>query len=283
MDIEKADAILQKLWDRDAAAWREHWVPVFRKFACDLVGYANLKTGQVLLDVGTGTGIAAIDALNYVRPGGIVLGIDRSDPILKLAEIEHSNIRNVCFLKMNSERLIFPNELFDVVISNCGISPTAFRGTVAEIFRVLRRGGSLTFNDWRLIDVPVHRVFSEILRMHRTNRPSKKLKAIRMALATSEHVGNRFSNSEVQVGELKRAGFRKMRIKQRTYKISLRGIQDYLAMRFDREAVRQELRGLSKSERAVLTRGLKSGLKQFMQKGRFVIEWKVRFTCAVKP
>lgn len=283
MDIEKADAILQKLWDRDAAAWREHWIPIFRKFARDLTGDANLKTGQVVLDVGTGTGIAAIDALKYLRPGGIVLGIDRSDPILKLAEIEHANVRNVCFLKTNSERLIFPNELFDAVISNCGISPTVFRGTVAEIFRVLRRGGSLTFNDWHLIEVPVHRVFSEILRTHRSNRPSRKLKAIRMALATSEQAGNRFSNSEVQVRELKRAGFRKIRIKERTYKISLRGIQDYLAMRFDREALRQELTGLSKSERAVMTRELKSGLKQFIRNGRFVIEWKVRFTCAVKP
>lgn len=283
MDAEKADAILQKLWDRDAAAWLEHWVPVFRKFARDLAGDANLKTGQVVLDVGTGTGIAAIDALKYVRPGGIVLGIDRSGPILKLAEVEHANVRNVCFLKMNSEHLIFPNELFDAGISNCGISPTVFRGTVAEIFRVLRRGGSLTFNDWHLIDVPVHRAFSEILRRHRTNNPSKRLKATRMALATSEQAGNRFSNPEVQVAELKRAGFRKMRIKQRTYKISLRGIQDYLAMRFDREALGQELRELSKSERAVLTRELKSGLEQFMQNGRFVIEWKVRFTCAAKP
>jgi ubiquinone/menaquinone biosynthesis C-methylase UbiE len=283
LDIEQADAILQELWDRDVRAWQKYWVPVFRKFARDLAVDAHLSMGQIVLDIGTGTGIAALEVLKHVKPGGIVLGIDRSGPILTLAEAEHANVRNVCFLKMNSEDLIFPDELFDAAISNCGISSTAFPATVAEIFRVLRKGGSLTFNDWHLIDVPAHRVFSQILRRHRTDDPSKRLRGQRMALARSEHVGNRYSNPRVQAEELQRVGFGKIRFKKRTYKIRLPSIQNYLAMRFDREALRQELRELSKSQRAALTRELKTGLKQFMRKGRFVIEWKVTFTHAIKP
>jgi ubiquinone/menaquinone biosynthesis C-methylase UbiE len=282
LNVQKADAILSELWDKDVRAWQKGWVPVFQKFAHDLAVDAKLKTGQIVLDIGTGTGIAANCAVKYVRPGGIVLGIDRSSPILQLAQRE-SRIGNVCFVKMNSSRLIFPNGLFDAVISNCGISPTVFPETVSEAFRVLREGGSLTLSDWRLVDVPAHRIFSEILRQHRTNNPSRRLSEYRMALATTEHIGNRYSNPIAQTAELKRAGFRKAHSVERTYRIVLHGIRDYLVMRFDREALRQELKELSQHEKAALTRHLKSGLQQFMRKERFVFEWKVRFTRTTKP
>lgn len=104
-----------------------------------------------------------------------------------------------------------------------------------------------------------------------------------MALATSEHIGNRYSDPKVQAQELRRAGFRNIRFKKRNYKIKLSGIHNYLAMRFDREALRQELKELSRAERAALDGELKKGLKQFMLNGRFTIEWKVRFTHAIKP
>jgi len=277
------EKILQVLWDKDATAWRRQWVPVFEKFARDLVADASLSTGQIVLDIGTGTGIAAMEALKRVKPGGIVLGIDRSQPILHLAEAEHRNVRNVCFLKMNSERLIFPDKLFDAAISNCGISSVTFRKTVSEIFRVLRSGRSLTFNDWRLIDVPVHRVFSEILRRHRTANPSRKLSALRFALAELERVGAKFSDSKVQLEELKRAGFGNVRFKTRNYRIIMRDAQAYLAMRFSREALKQELRELSATRRRGLMKDLGIGLKQFTRNGRLIVDWKVRFTRATKP
>lgn len=283
MNVKKADAILSELWDKDVAAWRKHWVPIFEKFARDLVADAKLTTGQIVLDIGTGTGIAAMHAVKYVKPGGIAVGIDRSVPILTFAEKEYSRIGNVCFVKMNSERLTFPDLLFDTVISNCGIAPTVFPETTVEAFRVLRKGGKLVFSDWRLVDVPVHRVFSEILRQHRTNHPSQRLIAYRTALKTTEHIGNSYSNPDAQNAELRRAGFTATRCKERIYRIALSGIRDYLAMRFEREALRQELRELSLHERSTLTRALKSGLEQFMRRGRFVIEWKVRFTIARRP
>lgn len=283
MDSREMDKILQVLWDKDATVWRRHWVPIFEKFARDLVTDAGLARGQIVLDIGTGTGIAAIEALKRVKPGGIVLGIDRSQSILRLAEAEHRNVRNVCFLKMNSERLIFPDRLFDAAISNCGISDVTFRKTISEIVRVLRDGGSLTFNDWRLIDVPVHRVFSEILRRHRTTNPSKKLSAQRLALAELERVGAKFSDSKVQREELRRAGFGNVRFKTRNYRIIMRSVQAYLDMRFSRETLKQELRELSAAQKRALMRDLRAELRRFMRNGRLVVDWSVRFTRATKP
>lgn len=283
LNIEEADTILQELWDRDVKAWDRYWVPVFRRFAHDLVVDAHVSIGQVVLDVGTGTGVAAIEAVKRTRSSGIVLGIDRSEPMLELARVKGVKVKNLSFVKMNAERMTFPDEFFDAVISNSGMSYGAFHETIAEIFRVVRKGGSLTFNDWHLIDVPAHRTFSEILRQHRTEHPSEQLSSRRAAVAMMEHVGNRYSDLKAQAEELEGVGFRNIRVRRRDYRILLPGIREYLAMRLEREALKQELNELSKTQQAAFTRELTAGLRRFIHNGRFVMEWKVTFTHVTRP
>lgn len=283
MNIEEADGILQELWDKDVQAWDTYWVPIFRRFAHDLVTDAHISMGHVVLDVGTGTGVAAMEAVKRIRPSGIVLGIDRSAPMLELAKQKCAKVKNVSFLRMNVERMTFPDEFFDAAISNCGMSYAAFHETIAEIFRVVRKGGSFTFNDWHLIDVPAHRTFSEILRQHRTEHPSENLSNRRAAVAMMEHVANRDSDLKVQAEELERVGFENMRVRERDYNIGLSSIREYLAMRLEREALKQELGELSKAQRAAFMKELRAGLKRFMCNGRFIVEWKVTFTHVIKP
>lgn len=282
MNIGEADAILQELWDKDVQAWDTYWVPIFRRFARHLVSDAHISAGHVVLDIGTGTGVAAMEAVRRARADGIVLGIDRSAPMLELARTKYANAKNVSFLKMDAERMTFPDDFFDAVISNCGMSYTTFHETIAEIFRVVRKGGSFTFNDWHLIDVPAHRTFSEILRRHRTEHPSENLSSRRAAVAMMEHVGNRYSDLEVQAEELERVGFTNMRVRERDYRIRLSSVREYLAMRLEREALRQELSELSKAQRVAFMKELRAGLRRFMHNGRFVMEWKVTFTHVTK-
>jgi ubiquinone/menaquinone biosynthesis C-methylase UbiE len=283
LNIKEADAILQELWDKDVKPWDEHWVPVFRRFARDLVTDAHVSTGQVVLDIGTGTGVAAMEAVKRTKSKGMVLGIDRSEPMLEVARVKAASVKNLSFVMMNSEHMTFPDEYFDAATSNCGISYAAFHETVAEIFRVLRRGGSFTFNDWHLIDVPAHRTFGEILRQHRTGHPSKKLRTSRTAIATMEHVGNKYSDPRVQAQELEGVGFRSMQVSQRNYRILLPSLTEYLDMRLEREALKRELSELSKVQRTAFVGGLRAGLRHFVRKSRFVMEWKVTFTNVRKP
>ncbi len=283
MNIHEADAILQELWDKDVKAWDIYWIPIFRRFAHDLVTEAHVSVGHVVLDVGTGTGIAAMEAVKRTKSNGIVLGIDRSEPMLELAKEKCAKVKNVSFLRMNAERMTFPDEVFDAAISNCGMSYATFHETISEIFRVVRKGGSFTFNDWHLIDVPAHRTFSEILRQHRTEHPSEQLTLLRAAVAMMEHVGNWYSDLKVQAEELERVGFVKMQVRQRDYKVELSGIREYLAMRLEREALKQELDELSKPQRAAFMKELRAGLRRFMRNGRFIMEWKVTFTHVTKP
>jgi ubiquinone/menaquinone biosynthesis C-methylase UbiE len=283
LNVEEADRILQELWDKDVEAWHAYWVPVFRRFAHDLVIDAKIRVGQAVLDVGTGTGVAAMEAVRRTGERGMVLGIDRSGPMLELAKKKCAKVKNVSLLNMNAERMTFPDEFFDAVISNVGMSYATFHETTSEIFRVVRRGGPFTFNDWHMIDVPAHRRFSEILRQHRTDHPSENLSRSRTAVAMMEHVGNRYSDPKVQAEELEQVGFMNMTVKQRNYKIQLPGIQDYLTLRLKREALKQELSELSKTERAAFMKDLRTGLKSFMRNGHFMMEWKVTFTLVQKP
>jgi ubiquinone/menaquinone biosynthesis C-methylase UbiE len=280
----QADKILQELWDKDVKAWDKWWVPIFRKFASDLVSGAKVRRGQIVLDVGTGTGVAAIEAAKRVRPGGIVFGIDRSSPIVKLAEATKPRVaaRNLCYLVMDADHMLFQDEFFDGVVSNCGISYVNFPGTVCEVFRVLRKGGTFGLNDWHLIDVPAHRKFGEILQQYRTDRPSEKLQILRAALSTYEHTGNRYAAPRVVQDELKRAGFNETTLQIRNYRIRLHGVQQYLDLRLKRAALQQELVELSRLQRTRLLTELKSGLKSFERGGRFIMDWNVNFIRAKK-
>lgn len=283
--VEQADQIVQRLWDRDVRAWNRHWAPIFRKFARDLVSDAKLSRGKIVLDIGTGTSLAALEAARYVKPGGLVLALDRSRAMLKFAELaaKRARVRNVMFFEMNGDRMLFPDELFDAALSNCGIAYTTFPAAVAEAFRVLRKGGTFVLNDWHLKDVQAHRVFGGILQQHRTNHPSKRLREERTAMATFERTGSRYSDLNELVIELQRAGFAETQAKYRTYRIKLRGVQEFLAMRLEREALKRELRELTQAKRRMMLDELRGGLKPFVRKGRFIFDWKVAYVSARKP
>jgi arsenite methyltransferase len=111
---------------------------------------AELREGDVVLDLGSGGGIDVILSAKRVGPGGVAYGLDMSDEMLALARknAAEAGLKNVYFLKGMIEQIPLPADSVDVVISNCVINLSVDKAAVlTEIARVLKPGGRVGVSD----------------------------------------------------------------------------------------------------------------------------------------
>ena len=114
------------------------------------INYAEPKPGEVCVDLGSGRGTDVLRMAESVGESGYVYGIDISDGMLEKARMnaEKFGVSNVAFVCSELESLGLPDNLADLVISNCTLNHASDKQSVwNEIYRILKKGGRFVISD----------------------------------------------------------------------------------------------------------------------------------------
>jgi ubiquinone/menaquinone biosynthesis C-methylase UbiE len=137
---------IERAYDTQAPRYDSAVGRGIRALMKQLLGGLDVGEAPVALDVACGTGISTFALIEKTGSKGEFHGIDISEGMLEVARrsAEEKGITNVRFNKGDAENLDYPDDTFDIVISNMSFQffpdkPKA----VTEMHRVLKPGGRL--------------------------------------------------------------------------------------------------------------------------------------------
>ena len=140
-----------------------------------LIEFAQLQSGQTILDIATGTGIVALSAAKIVGDAGKVIGVDISSGMLSYAKqkLAADGFKNVNFQEADADKLTFTANSFDVILCSLAVCYlTNIPKALSQWHRFLKPRGILAFNAWAETAFPPSVLFREVAQRYGVKVPN---------------------------------------------------------------------------------------------------------------
>jgi ubiquinone/menaquinone biosynthesis C-methylase UbiE len=165
-----ADQEVVSAWRASAPFWEKHREIIRQMFAPvtqALIDDGMIGSGSTVLDVATGPGEPALTIAALVGSQGKVFGVDPAPEMVDASRraADHLGLRNAQFEVASADRLPFPADAFDAVVSRFGVMffPSPVDG-VREMLRALKPGRKLALAAWHFADNnPFHYAVARVI------------------------------------------------------------------------------------------------------------------------
>jgi ubiquinone/menaquinone biosynthesis C-methylase UbiE len=250
-------------YDRMMRSWSELYTP-------RLLDAVEMGPGQRILDVATGTGATVLMAADRVGPRGLVVGVDISLPMLRIAQPKVAS-NTISWMAMDGQALALRDGSFDVVTCQLGLMffPDPWRG-LAEFRRVLRPSGRVGLAVLsRPAGFPYGVVFEAL---------AERVASERNALLLGFSLGDGNALRDL----LKSAGFRDVQVSYERAPVLFDSFEDYWApLESGGGRAGQVYVSLAADVRETLLEEVRGQMARFERGGRLVLETETLFAVAV--
>lgn len=278
MNPEEVVLLFADEYSRMAETYDRNVTPHFAPIAERVLELARPGSGEMFLDLGSGTGLLACLLAPKVAPQAVV-AIDLADGALATATYRAAGlgIKTIRFEMMDVRNIVYRGGLFDGVVSNLGIPYFGTDRCFREVARVLKPEGRFVFSEWAEFPDPPQDALLAALQRHRNPDPPRKLAELRAAneFARGSDGFKALRDAGRMTEALRAAGFGPVAVTTLGHRAVFDPPESYLDYRLSWGAFEGEVAGMTPGAREAFTAELTKDLQGIAKGSRLEVDWRV--------